>query len=111
MREYPTNLLAVSLFGVVMAVNTLLFIALQSYIIGNLLKPELVSAVVLHLTRKSFVGVVCYLLGAAATLFNVQVTFVVYALTHLCFITPHQSSRTVESCLGGPRATASHYFL
>src|SRR5437660_3137877 len=55
MGEYPTNPLAVSLFGAVMAVNTLLFIALQSYIIGNLLKPELVSAVVPHLKRKSFV--------------------------------------------------------
>jgi len=64
MGEYPTNPLAVSLFGAVMAVNTLLFIALQSYILGNLLKPELVSAVVPHLTRKSFVGVISYLLGS-----------------------------------------------
>jgi len=93
MGEYPTNPLAVSLFGAVMAVNTLLFIALQSYILGNLLKPELVSAVVPHLTRKSFVGVVSYLLGAAATLFNVHVAFVLYALTPLFFITPPQSSR------------------
>ena len=96
MGEFPTNPLAVSLFGAVMAVNTLLFIALQSYIIGNLLKPELVSAVVPHLTRKSFVGVVCYLLGAAATLFNVHVAFVLYALTPLFFITPPQSRRIVE---------------
>ncbi len=94
--EYPTNPLAVSLFGAVMAVNTLLFIALQRYIIGNLLKPELVSAVVPHLTRKSFVGVVSYLLGAAATLFNVHVAFVLYALTPLFFITPPQSRRIVE---------------
>ena len=96
MGEYPTNPLAVSLFGAVMAVNTLLFIALHSYIIGNLLKPELVSAVVPHLTRKSFVGVVSYLLGAAATLFNVHVAFVLYALTPLFFITPPQSRRIVE---------------
>ncbi len=96
MGEFPTNPLAVSLFGAVMAVNTLLFIALQSYIIGNLLKPELVSAVVPHLTRKSFVGVVSYLLGAAATLFNVHVAFVLYALTPLFFITPPQSRRIVE---------------
>src|SRR5437667_373283 len=33
MGEYPMNMLAVSLFGAVMAVNTLLFIALQSYIL------------------------------------------------------------------------------
>src|SRR6266513_605296 len=96
MGEYPMNPLAVSLFGAVMAVNTLLFIALQRYIIGNLLKPEVVSAVVPHLTRKSFVGVVSYLLGAAATLFNVHVTFVLYALTPLFFITPPQSRRIVE---------------
>ena len=32
MGEYPMNALAVSLFGAVMAINTLLFIALQSYI-------------------------------------------------------------------------------
>ncbi len=96
MGEYPTNPLAVSLFGAVMAVNTLLFIALQRYIIGNLLKPEVVSAVVPPLTRKSFVGVVSYLLGAAATLFNVHVAFVLYALTPLFFITPPQSRRIVE---------------
>ena len=96
MGEFPANPLAVSLFGTVMAVNTLLFIALQSYILGNLLKPELVSAVVPHLTRKSFVGVVSYLLGAAATLFNVHVAFVLYALTPLFFITPPQSGRIVE---------------
>ena len=96
MGEFPTNPLAVSLFGAVMAVNTLLFIALQSYIIGNVLKPELVSAVVPHLTRKSFVGVISYLLGAAATLLNVHVAFVLYALTPLFFITPPQSRRIVE---------------
>src|SRR5438046_3929322 len=96
MGEFPANPLAVSLFGTVMAVNTLLCIALQSYIIGTLIKPALVSAVVPHLTRKSFVGVVCYLLGAVATLFNVHVAFVLYALTPLFFITPPQSRRIVE---------------
>jgi len=58
MGEYPLNALAVSLFGVVKAMNTLLFIALQSYIMRNLIKPEMVGAVVPHLTRKSFVGLV-----------------------------------------------------
>jgi uncharacterized membrane protein len=41
MGTYPKNPLAVSLFGVVMAFNTLLFIALHAYILRNLLKPEL----------------------------------------------------------------------
>src|SRR5713101_5944794 len=44
----------VSLFGVVTAVNTLLFIALQSYILRKLIKPDLISAQVPHLMRKSF---------------------------------------------------------
>jgi uncharacterized membrane protein len=44
MGEYATNALAVSLFGVVMAVNTLLFIALHAYILRHLIKPELVDA-------------------------------------------------------------------
>src|SRR5437899_12955547 len=57
MGEYPVNRLAVSLFGVVMAVNTMLFIALQSYILRNLIKPEMIDATVPHLTRKSLVGV------------------------------------------------------
>ncbi len=91
MGEYPMNPLAVSLFGVVMAVNTLLFIALQSYILRNLIKPELLGTQVPHLTRKSFVGVISYLLGVAATLFNVHIAVVLYALTPLFFITPPQA--------------------
>src|SRR6266581_2047817 len=94
MGEYPLNALAVSLFGVVMAMNTLLFIALQSYIMRNLIKPEMVGAVVPHLTRKSFVGVISYLLGVAATFFNVHLAFVLYALTPLFFITPPQPRRS-----------------
>ena len=57
MGEYPMNALAVSLFGIVMAGNTLLFIALQSYILRNLIKPELADTRVPHLTQKSFVGI------------------------------------------------------
>jgi len=88
MGEYPMNPLAVGLFGVVMALNTLLFIAPQSYILRNLLKPEMASARIPHLTRKSFVGVISYLLGVAAAWFSVPVAFVLYALTPLFFITP-----------------------
>ncbi len=90
MGEYPMNPLAVGLFGIVMAVNTLLFIALQSYIMRNLIKPEMVGAVVPNLLCKSFVGVISYLLGVVATFFNVNVAFVLYALTPLFFITPPQ---------------------
>jgi hypothetical protein len=73
-----------------MAMNTLLFIALQSYILGNLLKPEMTGAMVRHLTRKSFVGVVSYLLGGRPRSVDVRVAFVLYALTPLFFITPPQ---------------------
>ena len=96
MGEYSMNPLAVGLFGIVMAANTLLFIALQSYIIRNLIRPEMVAAVVPHLTRKSFAGVVSYLLGVAATLFNVHVAFVLYALTPLFFVTPPQPGRAIQ---------------
>jgi uncharacterized membrane protein len=51
MGEYPMNPLAVSLFGAVMAVNTLLFIGLQSYILRNLIKPGMISAQVPHLFK------------------------------------------------------------
>ena len=48
----------------------------------------MVGAQVPHLTGKSLVGVVCYLLGVVATLINVQIAFVLYGLTPLFFITP-----------------------
>jgi len=90
MGEYPENALAVSLFGAVMAMNTLLFIALQSYILRNLLKLEMTGAVVPYLTRKSFVGVISYLLGVVATFVDVDIAFALYALTPLFFVTPPQ---------------------
>ena len=69
---------------------------LQPYILRNLLKPELIPAQAPHLTRKSFVGVVSYLLGVAATLRDVRVAFVLYAVTPLFFITPPQARREFE---------------
>ena len=51
MGEYATNPLAVSMFGVVMAFNTLLFIALHAYILRHLIKPELVNAQDPHIIR------------------------------------------------------------
>ena len=68
-------------------VNTLLFISLQFYILRNLIKPEMISEKIPHLTRRSFIGVVSYLLGVAAGWFNVHAAFVLYALTPLFFIT------------------------
>ena len=83
MGEYATNALAVSLFGVVMAVNTLLFIALHAYILRHLIKPELVDAQEPHIIQKSFVGVLSYLIGSGGAWFSVPVAFVVYLLAKL----------------------------
>jgi uncharacterized membrane protein len=88
MGEYPTNALAVCAFGVVMAVNTVLFIVLYAYILGHLIKPELVATEDPHIVRKSFVGVVSYLLGSAAAWGSVHVAFAIYLLTPLFFIVP-----------------------
>lgn len=86
--EYPANPLAVSLFGVVMAINTTLFIVLQSYLKRHLLKPGLAHRQVPHLTRKSLVGVVSYLAGAAAAWIWTPAGFALYLLTPLFFIVP-----------------------
>jgi TMEM175 potassium channel family protein len=77
-------------FGAVMAFNTLLFMTLHAYILRNLLKPELIGTQDPHIIRKSFVGVISYLLGAAAAWLNVEIAFVIYALTPLFFIVPPQ---------------------
>jgi len=53
----------------------------------------MIGAVVPHLTLESFVGVISYLIGAAATFFDARVSFVLYALTPLIFITPPQVAR------------------
>ena len=88
MGEYASNPLAVSAFGVVMAVNTLLFIAMHAYILQRLIKPELLDAQVPHIIRRSFVGVISYAIGAAAAWFSVHAALVIYPLTPLFFIVP-----------------------
>jgi uncharacterized membrane protein len=88
MGEYEGNPLAVSAFGVVMAVNTLLFIALHAYILRNLIKPELVDEQVPHIIAKSFVGVFFYLAGAALAWVNVYAGLAAYFITPLFFIVP-----------------------
>jgi uncharacterized membrane protein len=88
MGEYPDNRLAVSFFGVVFAVNTLLFIALHGYVVRNLTKPELAGRQDPHDMRKAMIGPASYLRGAAAAWVNVYAAFVVYALTPLFYATP-----------------------
>lgn len=97
MGEYPTNPLAVSLFGLVMAANTLLFISLHAYILRRLLKPDLAGAQDPHIIRKSFVGVVSYAIGAAAAWVNVYAAFLAYMLTPLFFIVPPPGRRVARA--------------
>jgi uncharacterized membrane protein len=80
--EYPTNPLAVSFFGIVFAINTLLFLALHAYIVRHLIKPELVTLQDPHGLIKGLVGPLSYL--AALAWVSVHAAFVVYALTPLC---------------------------
>jgi TMEM175 potassium channel family protein len=91
MGEYSTNPLAVSLFGAVMAFNTLLFISLHAYILRNLITPDLVSSQDPHIILKSFVGPPSYLLGAATAWFSVHAAFLLYMITPLFFIVPPQA--------------------
>jgi uncharacterized membrane protein len=88
MGEYAINPLAVSLFGVVMAFNTLLFMALHRYILRYLIKAELADTEDPHIIRKSFVGVFSYLIGAAMAWLSVHAGFLMYVLTPLFFIVP-----------------------
>jgi uncharacterized RDD family membrane protein YckC len=69
-------------------VNTLLFIALQGYIVRNLIKPELKSAQDPRALVKAMVGPVSYLIGAAVAWVSVHAALVIYLLTPLFYITP-----------------------
>lgn len=86
--EYPDNRLAVSAFGVVFALNTLLFLALDAYIRRHLIKPELAAAQDPHVVLKGMIGPASYLVGAAAAWLSLYLAFAVYALTPLFYITP-----------------------
>jgi uncharacterized membrane protein len=88
--EYPGNPLAVSFFGCVFALNTLMFMALQAYVVARLIKPELAALQDPHGLRKAWVGPLSYLAGAAAAWIYTPAAFVIYALTPLLYITPPQ---------------------
>jgi uncharacterized membrane protein len=88
MGEYPKNPLAVGLFGIVMAFNTLLFMLLYSYILKNLPNPQMAGTEDPHVLRKSFVGPLSYLVGTGVAWLNTDLAFAVYLITPLFFITP-----------------------
>jgi uncharacterized membrane protein len=96
MGEYPINALAVSLFGLVMAFNTLLFIALHAYVRRHLLKPESLELEDPHIIRKSCIGVASYLIGAVAAWFSVHGGFLMYLITPLFFIVPPARRRVSQ---------------
>jgi uncharacterized membrane protein len=88
MGEFATNPLAVSVFGVVFALNTLLFIALHANILRRLAKPDLLAREAPRTIARSFIGFASYLAGAAAAWVNVYAAFGLYLVTPLFFITP-----------------------
>ena len=96
MGEYPKNPLAVTFFGVVMALNTVLFIVLQLYVLRHLMKPELQGTEDPHIVAKSFVGPLSYLVGAASAWVNVYAAFAIYFLTPLFFITPPAPRKAIR---------------
>jgi uncharacterized membrane protein len=88
MGEYPQNPLAITVFGAVMALNTVLFLALHTYIMRNVGKPELVALEDPHIALKGMAGPAAYLLGAVLSWVYIPAAFVAYFLTPLLFITP-----------------------
>ena len=88
MGEYVGNPLAVSLFGGVFALNTMLFIGLQAYIRRRLIKPERAAGQDPHAIAKAFIGPASYLLGAAAAWLSIYAAFAIYFITPLFYITP-----------------------
>ncbi len=93
MGEYATNRLAVSFFGAVLALSTLLFLALHAYVLRRLAKPELAALEVPHIVTKGMIGPALYLAGAAAAWFSIHAAFAIYLLTPLFYIVPPQRER------------------
>jgi uncharacterized membrane protein len=107
MGEYLHNPLAVSFFGAVFALNTLIFIVLHGYVVRRLIKPELAALQDPHGVIKGFVGVVPYLIGAAAAWFNVYAALCIYFITPLFYITPWQWRGAAQS--PAPQARAAEF--
>src|SRR5262249_16311347 len=97
MGEYAFNPLAVSFFGCVFALNTLLFIGLQAYIARRLIKPERAAGLDPQGLRKAFIGPASYMLGAAAAWLSIHASFTIYFITPLFYITPSPERGTHEA--------------
>lgn len=88
MGEYPDNRLAVGLFGVVMALDTLMFMALHAYVLRKVLKPERAAEQLPDVIARSWIGVASYLAGVALAWLQPWLAFIAYAITPLFFIVP-----------------------
>ena len=88
MGQYPDNPLAVGLFGVTMAFNTLIFMYLYAYILRRTARPEMLALEDPLVLRKSWVGPICYLAGAGLAWVHPALAFGIYFITPLFFITP-----------------------
>ncbi|HEV3114482.1 MAG TPA: TMEM175 family protein [Candidatus Binataceae bacterium] len=106
MGQYAGNPLAVSLFGLVMALNTQAFMLLHAYILRNLLKPERAGTQDLHIMLKSFVGPLSYLTGVAVSWLSVDAAFVVYFITPLFFIVPPEPPARDADAVAGLRSAS-----
>jgi uncharacterized membrane protein len=104
MGEYAGNPLAVSFFGTVFAINTLMFIVLRTYIVRRLIKPELAAEQDPHAALKGLVGPASYLVGAALAWIYIPAAFITYALTPLFYITPPRpyTAATAKPADGSP---------
>ncbi len=88
MGQYPSNPLAVSAFGIIMTLSTLLFMILAAYITRNLIKPELDGKKDPTLKWRSLAGPVFYMSGVTMAWIYLPAAFCFYAVTPLFFITP-----------------------
>ena len=86
--EYPWNPLGLTVFGCVMALGTLAFLALQAYIARHAQLHDAVGRKPPPITAKSWLAVGSYLLGAALGWVYAPLAFVMFFLTPLFFITP-----------------------
>jgi uncharacterized membrane protein len=89
--------LAVSFFGCVLAVNTVVFIVLHAHIVRNLIRPELAGTEAPGFVVRSLVGPASYLLGAASTWLDVRLAFLLYVLTPLFYLVPPASRARARS--------------
>lgn len=95
MGEYPNNALAVGLFGIVMFVNALAFIALHYYSAGPLLKEPEKASLVKKDALRALVGPAFFLVGTVAAFVHPYIAFGTYLAVPLYFIIP-LSARNLE---------------